>query len=226
MTGDPGLGDVLAALLPLGLVGAFSWLPVTGVVVLLLTPGGRRRAVVFLAGRLVGLAVITVAFVAGARAVPAVPELEGRLVGSTEALVGLALVGFGLLTWHARHRHHRQTTPHWLLRMTEASGPAVFAASLVVDLQPKGLLLGLASGAVVRSGSLPVPQAVVAVLCYLVVAGSSVLLPVLATVLAPARTGRWLRAGQDWLTAHGAVVTAVVLVAVGVVVVVDGLRRF
>ena len=51
-------------------------------------------------------------------------------------------------------------------------------------------------------------------------------LPVVATAVAPARTERWLRAAQDWLTAHGAVLTAVVAALVGVVLVVDGVGRF
>ena len=95
-----------------------------------------------------------------------------------------------------------------------------------MDLQPKGLVLGLAAGAVVRGGSIPVAEAATAVVVYLALAASSVFLPVVATAVAPARTERWLRAAQDWLTAHGAVVTAVVAAAVGVVLVVDGVGRF
>ena len=104
--------------------------------------------------------------------------------------------------------------------------PTVFLTSLVVDLQPKGLVLGLASGVVVRAGSMPVPEAVLAVVIYLALAASSVLLPLVATNVAPARTERWLRATQDWLHAHGAVVTAVVVALVGLVLVGDGARRF
>ena len=54
-------------------------------------------------------------------------------------------------------------------------------------------------------------EAVLAVVVYLAVASSSVLLPLVATYVAPARTDRWLRATQDWLRAHGSVVTAVVV---------------
>jgi hypothetical protein len=104
--------------------------------------------------------------------------------------------------------------------------PTVFLTSLVVDLQPKGLVLGLASGVVVRAGSMPVPEAVLAVVVYLAVASSSVLLPLVATYVAPARTDRWLRATHDWLGAHGSVVTAVVVALVGLVLVVDGAARF
>ena len=87
MSEDAGFWEVLGALVPLGLVGAFSWLPVTGVVILLLAPGGRSKVPAFLAGRVVGLAVVTVAFVAGARALPSVPHLDGPVVASVEVLV-------------------------------------------------------------------------------------------------------------------------------------------
>jgi len=64
------------------------------------------------------------------------------------------------------------------------------------------------------------------VLIYLVLASSSVLLPVVATQVAPVRTERWLRRAQAWLAGHGPVLTAVVAGLVGVLLVVDGLLRF
>jgi hypothetical protein len=222
---DAGLWNSLHTLVPLGLVGAFSWLPVTGVVVLLLSPTGRTRVPAYVAGRVVGLAVVTVAFVAGARALPSVPRLDGPVVAGIEVAVGVALVLVGLHSWHGRHRAHHRSTHPWLTRLDEASAPAVFTTSVLVDLQPKGLVLGLSAGTVVRGGSMPVAEAVVAVLVYLALASSSVLLPVVAAAVAPARTERLLRSAQGWLTAHGAVVTAAVAALVGVVLVVDALLR-
>ena len=73
---------------------------------------------------------------------------------------------------------------------------------------------------------MPFAEAVLAVVVYLAQAASSTLLTVLATYVAPARTRRWLEAGQDWLETYGRTITAVVLVLVGLVLVVDGLTRF
>ncbi|GAA3565179.1 hypothetical protein GCM10022197_21150 [Microlunatus spumicola] len=229
MTDDQGFWDTLGALIPLGLAGAFSWLPVTGLVVLLLAGSGMTRVWAFVAGRVFGLALITVAFVAGARALPAprsTPAMEGPLVAGAEVTAGLALVVVGVVAWLRRHRARERDAPAWQRRLAEASVPAVFLTSVVVDLQPKGLVLGLASGVVVRAGSMPVPESVLAVVLYLAVAASSVLLPLVAAYAAPERTSRWLRATQDWLVVHGSVLTAVVAAAVGVVLVVDGLARF
>lgn len=226
MSEDAGFWEVLETLVPLGLVGAFSWLPVTGVVVLLLAPEGRAKVPAFLAGRVVGLAAVTVACVAGARALPSVPHLDGPVVASTEVVTGVALVLVGLFSWHGRHHVHHRTTPAWLGRLGRASPTAVFTTSVLIDLQPKGLLLGVAAGAVVRGGSMPGAEAVIAVVLYLALAASSVFLPVVATAVAPARTSGWLRAARDWLTAHGSVVTAVVAALVGLLLVVDAVARF
>ena len=229
MTQDAGFWDTLWALVPLGLAGAFSWLPVTGLVVLLLAGSGMRRAWAFVAGRIFGLALITVAFVAGARALPAprsTPSLEGPVVAGAELTAGLALVAVGVVTRLRRHHQRTRDEPAWQRRLSEASLPAVFLTSVVVDLQPKGLVLGLASGVVVRGGSMPVGEAVLALVVYLVIAASSVVLPLVATYVAPARTQRWLRAAESWLTDHGSMVTAVVVVLVGVVLVVDAVGRF
>jgi Sap, sulfolipid-1-addressing protein len=227
MSEDPGFWSTLGALIPLGVAGAFSWLPVTGLVVLLLAGSGMTRVWSFVAGRVVGLALITVAFVAGARALRAprsAPALEGPVVAGAEVAAGIALVVVGVVSW--LHRDRARAEPAWRRRLGEASVPAVFLTSLVVDLQPKGLVLGLAAGVVVRAGSMPLAEAVLAVVVYLAIAAASVLLPLVATYVAPARTQRWLRETQDWLTAHGSVLTAVVAALVGVVLVVDGVGRF
>jgi Sap-like sulfolipid-1-addressing protein len=221
-----GFADVLGALVPLGLVGAFSWLPVAGVVALLLAPEGRAKVPAFVAGRVSGLAAVTVAFVAGARALPPVPHLDGPVVAGAEVLAGVALVLVGLFSWHGRHQPRDHAAPVWLTRLGEASTTAVFTTSVLVDLQPKGLVLGLAAGAVVRGGSMPVPEAVSAVLIYLALAASSVFLPVVAAAVAPARTERWLRASERWLTAHGSVLTAAVAASVGGVLVANAVGRF
>lgn len=229
MTEGAGFEDVLGALIPLGIAGAFSWLPVTGVVVLLLAGSGLVKVWAFVVGRVVGLALLTIGFVAGARALPvprSTPTIEGPVVAGAEVAAGLALVVVGVVAWLRRDRERDQGQPAWQRRLGAASVPAVLLTSLVVDLQPKGLLLGLSSGVVVRAGDIPFAEAAVAVVIYLVLASSSVLLPVVATHVAPVRTERWLRGGQAWLAAHGSVLTSVVAALVGVVLVVDGLLRF
>jgi len=229
VTDEPGFWDTLGALVPLGLAGAFSWMPVTGVVVLLVAGSGLTRVWAFVLGRVVGLVVLTVGFVAAARALPAprsAPSLEGPVVAGVEVALGVALVVVGLVSWARRHQVRDRAEPAWQRRLAGASVRAVFVTSVVVDLQPKGLLLGLSSGVVVRAGSMPFVEAVVAVLVYLALASSSVLLPVLAMHVAPVRTQRGLRATQDWLSRNGAVVTAAVAALVGLVLVVDGAFRF
>jgi hypothetical protein len=229
VTDSPGFWDTLFALVPLGLAGAFSWMPVTGVVVLLLAGSGLARVWAFVAGRVFGLALLTAGFVAGARALPtprSYERLEGPVIAGTEVFVGVVLVVIGVVAWLRRDVERTRKQPAWQRRLGEASLPAVFLTSVVVDLQPKGLVLGLSSGVVVRAGSMPVAEAVVAVVVYLAIASSSVLLPVVAMHAAPRRTSRWLRRGQDWLVRNGSAVTAVVLALVGVVLVVDGCTRF
>src|SRR3954467_9019312 len=190
MTDDPGFWDTLRALIPLALAGTFSWLPVTGVVVLILARSGMTKVWAFVVGRAFGLALITMAFVAAARAWPAprsAPTLEGPVVAGAEVTAGVALAAVGGLAWLRRDREPHRAEPAWQRRLGEASVPAVFLTSVVVDLQPKGLVLGVAAGVVGGAGSMPVPEAVLAVVVYLVVAASSVVLPVVATYVAPVR---------------------------------------
>ena len=206
-----------AQLAPLASVEALSYTPVTGAVVLLLGDDGRRAAVVYLVGWLTALSLTSTVFVVGGGALVPRVHPEGPVVATLELVVGLALLVVAVLTWRARAVSGR-TLERLLDRLDDASGPAVFAAGLLLGLGPKSLLLGLSAGIVVRGAALPLAE--------VVLAGWTVALPVVATLVAPQLMHRLLGRVERWLTRHGSLVTALVLAVVGVVVAIDAVGRW
>ncbi len=217
--------STVGSIAPFASAEALSYTPVVGALVLLLGDRGRRAAVIYLVGWLTALAVVATTFVVGGRALMPRVRIHGPVVGVVEIVVGLALVVVGVVAWRGRAISGR-TIDRLLDRLEEAHGPALFLAGLLLGLGPKSLLLGLSAGVVVRQASLPLAEVVLAVVAYVVLAGWTVALPVVASFVVPKAANRWFEAVEGWLTRHGSLVTAIVLAVVGVVVVVDGIGRY
>ena len=89
---------------------------------------------------------------------------------------------------------------------------------LALNLRPKAVLLFAAAGLAITGAHLNAADMVVAIAVYTAIATSTVVAPTLATVFFPERMEPRLVASRDWIAAHGAVATGVVMVLVGIVV--------
>jgi Sap, sulfolipid-1-addressing protein len=64
----------------------------------------------------------------------------------------------------------------------------------------------------------------IAVACYTVLAGSTVVVPILAYAVAGERVDRQLERLKDWMQREHAVITAAILVIVGLLLLYTGIR--
>ncbi|WP_431797243.1 GAP family protein [Microbacterium kunmingense] len=215
----------IGQLLPIAAATAVSSVPITAMLVILLSPRRRQAAIPFLVGWLVGIAAVTSVCALGARLLPQ-PSESGSSValGVTEVLVGGALVAGGLLTLRARVSRRTEARA-WLGRV-DALGPwSSFAVAVVLNLRPKALLLACAAGLVIRGASLTVGHATIVIAIYTVLAGSTIAVPIAMTMASPGRMEPRLVQAKGWLHRHARVISAVVLLMVGVVAVGNGLTR-
>jgi threonine/homoserine/homoserine lactone efflux protein len=88
---------------------------------------------------------------------------------------------------------------------------------------PKALLVCIAAGATIAAGGVDGAQATWSVLGFTVVAASTVAVPVFAFAVSGGRMTAALDSLRGWLTQRGAVVTSTLLVAIGVVLIGQGL---
>jgi threonine/homoserine/homoserine lactone efflux protein len=91
-------------------------------------------------------------------------------------------------------------------------------------VNPKVLVMNAAAGLVIGTASLGVPGASVAVAYYTVIAGSSVLVPILAYAVAGKRVDHQLERLKQWMERQHAVLMAGFLGAVGLLLVYTGIR--
>ena len=214
--------SVVGELVPLAMVVALSPFTIVPAVLLVLhAPRPRATGLMFLAGWLAGLAVTTALFLQ-------LPTLLGRMNQEPQAWtawlrigIGALLVASSVIRWLTRNR--ATGPPRWLAglrRVTPAMGAAIGLVLVLVN--PKVLFVNAAAGLVIGTAGFGAAGVWTAVAGYTLGAGSTVLLPVVAYLAAPGRVDRWLDAGRAWIEFRHAVITAVLLLVIGLILLVQG----
>lgn len=216
-------GSVLIELIPLALVVALSPLSIIPAVLVLHTPRPRPTGLVFLVGWLIGLTALTSIFLK-------VSGLIGGLGGKPPSwaswlriVVGVALIVFGIYRWLTRKRSAH--TPKWMQSMSKLTPARAGAAGLALTVvNPKVLFICAAAGLAIGTTGLEGTRLWLAVLWYVVVAGSTVALPILAYAVSGDRLDEPLTRLKEWMERQHAVLVAVILVVVGLLVLYKGVH--
>ena len=214
---------MLGELIPLALVVALSPLSIIPAVVLVLhTDHPRPTGLAFMAGWLVGLAALTVIFVQVPHLVDGVGQESPRWAPWVRIAIGVLLIVLALGRWVTRDRTTRP--PALLNRLSRITpvGAAVIGFVLSVA-NPKVVVMNAAAGLIIGTAAVGV-GVWIAVAFYTVVAGSTVVAPILAYTVAGERVDRQLEQFKDWMQREHAVVTAVMLVIVGLLLCYSGIR--
>lgn len=220
----PRMLTAIGEFLPLALGMALSPLPLIAIVFLVLSPNGTARSLGFMAGRLFGIALVLTVMTVAAEALP--ESREATVFGGLLKIgLGLGLVLVALLKWRKRPKGDAEPqSPGWMSSLETASAPRAFGMALMVTaLNPKELAFTL--GAAISIGAAhQQPGAIVALaLIYTALSGTSVMAPVILHLVSPGRARSTLGSVQAWLLRHQSTLVGAVLLALGVVLVSDGL---
>ena len=100
---------------------------------------------------------------------------------------------------------------------------ALVLGLLLSAVVPKNLLLALSAGVIVGDATLSGGQAAVVILIFTVIAISTVAVPVVAHLVAPARMIGPLDQVREWLVDNNVTIMVVVLLVIGVVMIGNGI---
>jgi Sap, sulfolipid-1-addressing protein len=215
---------MLGQLIPLALVVAMSPLTIIPAIVLVLqSDRARSTGLAFMFGWLIGLAATTAVFVQLPRLLEGLNRPAPTWAAWVRLAVGIALIAFGWWRWLTRQQVTKQ--PAWLNRLGRLTplGAGAVAIGLIL-VNPKVLLMNAAAGLVIGAASLGMPGVWVSVAYYTVIAGSSVLIPILAYAIAGERVDHQLERLKHWMERQHAVLTAGFLAVVGLLLVYTGIR--
>lgn len=219
----PAVGPVV----PIAVAVAVSSVPIMTTFFILLSPNRPRSALPFLLGWVGGIAIVVsaCAFFAYGVPTPRSSRQPDTAVGTLEILAGAGLIALAAVTWV--RRHHRTAPPASAPGHPRANpGPwSALGLGIILNLRPKGLLLAIAGGLAIRADAEDLPAAVVAVAVYTVIGASTVAVPIILTLAAPARAEPRLVSANGWMLRNGPLVTNLVMIVIGLVVVGLGVAR-
>jgi len=156
---------------------------------------------------------------------PSRPRETQWYVAVLEIVLGAVLVGLGVRSWWRRGRSaQRPLLPARVTSLldTVRAGQAL-VLGMLIELRPKSVLLACVVALQVRAAPRDV-EAVAVLAIYTAIATSTLTVPALWAMLAAERAEPRLRRLAEVLDADGVLISAVVLVMVGVVVVGAGLQ--
>jgi hypothetical protein len=218
--------QALGALLPIAVAVALSSVPLTVTILILLSPNRGRAALPFLVGWVIGVAAVIILSAAGAAAL-AKPLRRGpdMAVVVLEIVIGAALMVLAAIYLRRRSPAGGTGLPRWLAAI-DSFGPVVcFSIAVILSLRPKGLLLGVAGGLALSAASLNADDAVLLIIIYTAIATSTVVVPIIASLIAPQRMEPRLISARDWLIVNGRIVTSIMMFMIGVVILGYGLTQ-
>lgn len=216
-------GSVLTDLVPLALVIALSPLSVIPAVLVLDTAKPRPTGLAFLAGWLSGLTVLTTIFLEVSSLAGGLREKPPGWASWLRIVVGAALIVFGLYRWFTRHRSAH--TPKWMSSMSKFTPTRAFVAAVVLTVvNPKVLFICAAAGLAIGTAGLRAPGTWGAEAWFVLIAASTVAIPILAYAAAGSRLDDRLAKLKDWMERQHATLIAAILVVVGVMVLYKGIH--
>ncbi|MFG2291808.1 GAP family protein [Streptomyces sp. NPDC048603] len=213
MTGEVVLFALVIALSPFTLIPALF---------MQFTPRAHATGGAFLAGWVAGVAVPVSVCVA---LTPLVQRLEGGHSWTAWVRIGLGalLVLLGIRQWLVRHG---KAAPGWMRLLADATPPRAFRLGLLLSLlNPKIFLLSAAAGIAVATEDPTPAGAVIAVALFTACAAATVLLPVLLRLVFGERVVGPLARARSLLERNAAAVMAVVIAAIGLLLLAEGLAE-
>ena len=203
---------------------AISPIPIAALILTLLSVRPRTNSLAFTVGWTTGIA--AVATFAAATSVFDAGENPSDRRGWIRLSIGLVLVVVGGRRWQTRPRSDEEAPIPPLMRAMDGAGTfAVLGIGFALAaFNPKDLVLAAAGGAEIGSADLAGGTTVIALVIFTAVAASTAIVPVATYLVAGDRLDEPLQRSRTWLIRHNAAVVGVVLVAVGVLFVVEGIQ--
>ena len=218
--------SVIGDILPVALGVAISPVPVIAVILMLLAPKARAASVAFMVGWVVGITVVVTVVTLLVKPSGSSDASNPSTVATVlQLLLGAAAVLLGVQQWRKRPKPGDEPTlPSWMAAIdTMTAGRALGLGALLAAANPKNLTLCLAGGATIGGAALSTTDTVTVLVVFVVIASCSVVVPVLAFLLAHDRMQQPLDDLRQWLTVNNATVMSVLLLVIGFAILGKGL---
>lgn len=216
--------NAVGIMLPFSMPVALSPLPIIAVVMLLLAPGGVRCGIGFLLGRWLALAALSLAIAAlSSRFVS--QDASGDTSGWLRIGLGFLVLAGAAFVWSKRPRGDEAAAlPGWMRSLDSMSPARALTLGMILTaVNVKELAFVIGAGVLIGTSGLTMKQSWITAAIFAALACVSIAFPVLSLAVAPDRSRAALTALRDWLVRNNSIIITIVLVAIAVMLIGDGL---
>ena len=152
-----------------------------------------------------------------------IPRIDGAVI-----VLGALLLLIGIRQWRSRPKDGDEPKlPGWMKAIDSMTALRGFVLGVVLSaVNPKNLLLAVSAGLAIGSSGVALWQETIVIVVFVLIAASSIIIPVIGYLLASARMARPLDALRGWLTDNNATIMAVLMFVLGFVVIGKGIGQF
>lgn len=211
------MGEAIGQVLPLAVVVALSPIPIVGVVLMLSTPRGRANGPAFVAGWIVGLAVLgTLVLLISGGAGASSGGQPADWVSWLKLLLGAVLLRLALKQWRGRPRAGEEASlPSWLRSVDHFTASRASALGIGLSaVNPKNLVLVVSAGAAIAQTGIPAGEQAVALAVFVLIGTLGPGIPVALYLAMGDRSKRILGEMKDWMAHNSAVIMAVICLVI------------
>ncbi|GAB3802571.1 GAP family protein [Humibacter antri] len=223
------MGPFIGTTLPVAIGIAISPVPMIAAILMLLSPRAKSTGVGFLVGWIVGIAVAVAVFSALSSILPvADPAATHPIVGVIDIVLGALLLLIGIRQWRSRPKNDEEPKlPAWMKAIDSMTALRGFVLGIVLSaVNPKNLLLAVSAGLAIGSSGIVLWQEIIVIVVFVLIAASSIIIPVGAYLLSSKAMAHPLDALRRWLTDNNATIMAVLMFVIGFVVIGKGIGQF
>jgi threonine/homoserine/homoserine lactone efflux protein len=217
--------EAIGQVLSFGVGVALSPVPIIAVVLMLGTPRARSNGPAFVAGWMIGLAVVgTIVLIAAGGAGATEGDEPAAWVDVVKLALGALLLFVALRQWRGRPRGDEEAPlPTWMRTIDRFTpGRSLAIAAALSGVNPKNLLLTVgAATAIAQTGADTAEQAV-ALAVFVLIGTLGPGLPVAIYFALGDRATRILDDLKWWMAAHNAAIMAVLCLVIGAKLLGDG----
>lgn len=212
------MGQAIGQVLSFGVGVAISPVPIIAVVLMLATPKGRTNGLAFLAGWLLGLAVLgTVVLLAASGGDASKHGAPATWVSILKVALGVLLVLLAVKQWRGRPQGDAEPAlPAWM-KTIDTFNPArsVGMGVLLSAVNPKNLILTVGAAAAIAQTGTGAGNQAVALAVFIVIASIGVGSPVAIYFFMRDRATKILADLHGWMARENAVIMAVICLVIG-----------
>jgi threonine/homoserine/homoserine lactone efflux protein len=211
--------SVIGDILPLVAVVAANPINIIFMVLMLLSPDGKRISSSYLAGWTVGLvALMSIVILLGALLVGGDGDASRPTFVVLEVAIGIGLMYLAWRKWRARPaKGETVELPSWMGAVDSMSETRAFGTGLMLAaVNPKNIMLVASAGLMIAAADLRTSGVIVTSVVFVVLSTLSIGGPYVAYRVSPERVEQPLREVRDWLVENSATIIAALLFLIAV----------